>query len=322
MSDHMRVLLVGPGNMGSEYCKVLQAQGHVPVVVGRGEASAQAFEEKFGISVVTGGVEKALVTIRDLPTHAIVAAPYPELSATAVRLIEAGVRNVLIEKPAGVNIAEVKAIADAAEKAGAHVFVAYNRRFYASVARALEIIAEDGGATSMNFEFTEWSSSCEKAVARYDEAHREVWFVANSTHVVDLAFFLAGEPAELSCYTRGGLSWHKSGCIYAGAGITERNVLFSYQANWAAPGRWGIEVLTAKHRLYLRPMEKLSIQELNSVEVKSVELSDERDRQFKPGLFDQVASFLSDDDDPRKIGIREHLDHMRVYAKIENKATI
>ena len=34
----------------------------------------------------------------------------------------------------------------------ANVFVAYNRRFYASVLKAQEIIEEDGGVTSFNFE--------------------------------------------------------------------------------------------------------------------------------------------------------------------------
>ena len=37
------------------------------------------------------------------------------------------------------------------------VWLAYNRRFYEATRKAREIILADGGATSMHFEFTEWS---------------------------------------------------------------------------------------------------------------------------------------------------------------------
>ena len=65
-------------------------------------------------------------------------------------------------------------------------------------------------------------------------------------HVVDLAFYLCGKPDEISCYTTGGLNWHSAASVFAGAGITKKNVLFSYNANWGAPGRWGVEIMTKK----------------------------------------------------------------------------
>lgn len=320
MSDNVRVLLVGPGAMGRAYTKVLLAQGVRPVVVGRGETNAKAFEEEFNIPVLCGGLDAALKDLADIPSHAIVASTITDLATNAVSLIKAGVKNVLVEKPAGINYAQVKLIEETARAFDAKVYVAYNRRFYAAVDRALEIIREDGGVTSFNFEFTEWSDVCEKASARYDEEHRESWFIANSTHVVDLAFFFGGEPAEISCYTKGALSWHKTGCIYAGAGVSKTGALFSYQANWAAPGRWGVEVLTAKHRLYFRPMEKLAIQELNSVVVNSADVDYTIDTEFKAGLFKQVESFLCDLNDGKKLLVGDHLRHMTAYAQMEHKA--
>lgn len=319
MSDNMRVLLVGPGAMGRAYTKVLLAQGVRPIVIGRGESSAKTFEEEFKIPVVCGGLDGALKNLTVIPSHAIVASTITDLAANALSLIRAGVKNILVEKPAGINYAQVKLVADAAQTFGAKVYVAYNRRFYAAVDKALEIIREDGGVTSFNFEFTEWSNVCEKASARYDEEYRESWFIANSTHVVDLAFFLGGEPAEMSCYTKGGLPWHKTGCVYSGAGVSKTGALFSYQANWAAPGRWGVEVLTAKHRLYFRPMEKLAIQELNSVAVNPADVDYSIDMEFKAGLFRQVDSFLDGNGANRLIPITQHLRHMVYYAKIEGK---
>ena len=116
--------------------------------------------------------------------------------------------------------------------------------------------------------------------------------MANSSHVIDLAFYLGGQPTELSSYTAGKLPWHPNAAIYAGAGKTENNALFSYQANWQAPGRWALEFLTSKHRLIFRPMEQLQIQQLGSVAIEPVEIDDSLDHDFKPGLYRQVQAFL------------------------------
>lgn len=319
MSNNMRVMLVGPGNMGKEYCKVLKAQGREPIVIGRGERSARMFEEETGIKVIQGGIDAGLKSVDQLPEFAIVATTVTDLASSTLALLAAGVKHILVEKPAGLDCSQVRAIVDTADAEGAEVYVAYNRRFYASVAKALEIIKEDGGVSSFNFEFTEWGYVVEKAAARYNQAVKECWFVANSTHVVDLAFFLGGEPKILDCHVAGSLTWHKTGCVYAGSGETERGALFSYQANWAAPGRWGVEVLTPKHRLYLRPMEKLAIQELQSVSVNPVEVDDVMDIEYKPGLYRQVESFLYGIDDGKKLTVQDHLRHMEYYAKMEQK---
>lgn len=319
MSDNLRVLLVGPGNMGKEYCKVLLAQGRQPIVIGRGPGKAKIFEEATGIPVMTGGVETAIKALAEVPDYAIVASTVADLPKSTISVIEAGVKNVLVEKPAGINSLEIKAITEVAHQYGAKVYVAYNRRFYASVEKLLQIVQDDGGVSSFNFEFTEWSDRCRTAVANYDDEHREAWFMANSTHVVDLAFFIGGNPVDFISYVQGGLDWHKSGCVYAGAGRTDKGALFSYQANWAAPGRWGVEILTPKHRLYLRPMEKLSIQNINSIAVDSVDINDEIDLKFKPGLYNQVKAFLEDQTDARLCSIEDHLKHMQTYAKMEAK---
>lgn len=62
----------------------------------------------------------------------------------------------MLEKPAGLNYKEIKEISDASYAQKAKVYVAYNRRFYASTEKALEIIRADGGLRDMHFEFTEW----------------------------------------------------------------------------------------------------------------------------------------------------------------------
>ena len=83
--------------------------------------------------------------------------------------------------------------------------------------------------------------------------------------------------------------------IFCGAGVSEKGALFSYQANWGAPGRWSVEILTNKHRLIFKPIERLQIQNIGSIDTKFVDIEDEIDAKFKPGLYRQVCDFLDND---------------------------
>jgi len=310
------IWIVGASAMAAEYAKVLQGLNQDFVVIGRGEKSAKSFAETTGINPFVGGLDQYLLKNPSIPTHVIAAVGVEQLCATAQSLLAYGVKNILLEKPGGVDIKEMDNTAKMADKVDANVFIAYNRRFYSSVLKAEEIIKEDGGVTSFNFEFTEWSHAIHPD-------HRPVelfnnWLLANSTHVIDTAFFLGGEPIEMSCYKSGEncIEWHPSGSIYSGAGVTKSGALFSYQANWQAPGRWAIEILTRKHRLYFKPMESLQIQNIGSVKVDPVEIDDVLDRDYKAGFYLQTQAFLEGDND-RFCTLSKQLEHINgVYAKI------
>jgi len=286
------IWLIGSGTMAIEYINVLDALKVNYQVIGRGIDSAKKCELKTKVKVVTGGVESHIFDCKDFPSEAIVTVGVEQLASVTKILLQNGVKKILVEKPGGLDHNEISSVLAETKKQNAEVYIAYNRRFYASTQKAQEIINDDGGALSFNFEFTEWSHQIvdiEKA-----SGVKEKWLLANSTHVIDLAFFLGGKPKEIACYVAGGLSWHPSGSIFAGAGISENGALFSYQANWEAPGRWGVEVLTKKHRLIFRPMETLQMMRKGSVKIESVEIDDRLDKEFKPGVYQQVHRFFAD----------------------------
>ena len=313
----MRILLVGAGNMGKEYGKVLNALNISYSVVCRSEESAIKFNEEIGVMPIFGGLKNYLNGNNEIPDAAILAVNVEFLSSTVIELINWGVKEILVEKPAGLNRDEISEVYEASERADANVYVAYNRRFYASTQKALEIIEEDGGVSSFNFEFTEWAFQIEKT--SHAPEVKEEWLLANSTHVIDLAFFLGGYPKEMCSFNSGSLDWHSRASKYAGAGISDKGIPFSYQANWDAPGRWAVEILTDEHRLYFRPMEKLAIQNKGSVVVEDVEIDDQLDIDFKPGLYKQVEAFLYDKNDDKLLTIGEQLCHMSFYEKIDGK---
>lgn len=315
MSNYMNdVLIVGTGYMGTEYCKVLCAQGITPFVVGRSAEGCSSFTEKTGVDASIGGIASHIEKTGSVPKTAIVAVGIDSLAETANLLLDNGVKRMLLEKPGGMSRREIEEIARNALDRDASVYLAYNRRFYAATRTAMKMIEEDGGVSSFNFEFTEWSDNIVKL--KHPDKVKDIWLLANSSHVIDLAFFLGGYPKEMSSYVSGSLPWHKNGSVYSGAGISESGALFSYQANWGAPGRWGVEILTLKRRLIFRPMEKLQVQNQNSVKIDLVELDDKLDVDYKPGLYSQVEAFLKGFADSGLLDVQTYMEHFEIYEKI------
>jgi predicted dehydrogenase len=278
--------------MAIAYARVLQKLTYTINVVGRGKTSCENFHNKTGIRPIADGLKNIEEKILGSYHMAIVAVDIDQLASVTQTLIRGGVRRILLEKPGGLSLSELRSTNDLAISLKCDVFIAYNRRFYASTRKALEMINQDGGITSIYFEFTERSHII-TTLPIPDDIKQE-WFLANSSHVCDLAFYIAGKPRLLSAYVQGSLDWHKTGAQFCGSGITEKGVLFSYHSNWASAGRWGLELCTAKRRLFLRPLEELHEQKTGESECKPVLIVEEIDRQFKPGLFAQTQAFLAE----------------------------
>lgn len=289
----MKLWLMGAGPMAQAYGKVLKGLGVPFTAIGRGEESARAFEAAVGVPVLRRmPAEK--------PDAAIVAVGVRELAAVTAAV---PAKRLLVEKPAGTSLK------DFSRK---NAFVAFNRRFYASTLAARRMIAEDGGVLSFHFEFNELGRKVGEG--RHSPEIKKMWLAANSSHVIDLAFHLGGEPKDFAAYKARKLPWHPSGSVYAGAGRAKNGALFSYAANWEAPGRWGVELATAKRRLVLRPLETLQVQEHGSFELKPVALDDAFDRDYKPGLARQVRAFLDGSKD--LLTFAEHAKRLKAWRKL------
>lgn len=287
------IWLIGTGGIGMEYSRVLDSLEVDQIVIGRGDSSAQKFEEnRPGKKVVRGGLGAFLQTKPTIPDGAIVAVGYRDLYDVTKALLLYGVKNIFVEKPGADSWDRIRELSALSKEQNANVFLAYNRRFFASLLKAEEIIQEDGGITSFHFEFTEWLHVIEAAYGNTIQL-QDIFF-GNSGHVLDMAFFLGGFPKEMSSFVKT-LPGEQFPKIFAGAGTTEKDALFSYEANWDAPGRWVVEVLTSKHRLYFKPLETLQIQELKTVRVNPVEIDDHLDKEFKPGFYLETKAFVEGD---------------------------
>ena len=306
--------------MAKAYATVLKDIGTGFQTIGRGAESAAAFEAETGASCRPGGIIAALEAVGSAPHAAIIAIDIPELCATARALMDAGCRRILLEKPGGLDGGEIESLANAAKAAGADIRLAYNRRFYGSILAAREGLMEDGGATSMVFDFTENADAI--AALGYPHAVLDNWLLANSTHVIDTAFHLAGEPVEWTARVGGKLDWHPRAARFAGHGVTARNVQFAYSADWDAPGRWSIEIASRKRRFVLRQMEQLQVQTRGNFALEPSAV-DALDSAFKPGLHRQTRAFLTGEGEADLPDIHQHLHRVRtIYEPMVQPALI
>ncbi|WP_051541232.1 hypothetical protein [Caldalkalibacillus mannanilyticus] len=238
-----------------------------------------------------------------------------QLALVTIRLLKKGVKRILVEKPGGLNEAELREVLQVMKEMGAQVLIGYNRRYYAATLKAEEIILSDGGLSSFHFEFSEWSDLIARSTI--DERVKRNWLVANSSHVIDLAFHLAGSPKELHALTAGWVDWHQAAGVFSGAGKVESGALFSYFANWQGPGGWGLECITAHHRLIWKPLETLQVQRIAERQVEQVEIEDAFDRQFKPGIYRQTKAFIEETNDHKLVTLDEQIEKFRtIYSKI------
>lgn len=308
-----KILLVGAGLMAKEYAKVLKHLKIKMIVLGRSKKGCESFYNETKTKAIPNGLDclKKKQIENDF-TKAIIATNVENLASTCLILSKLGLKEILLEKPGGVDFDELKSL-EKKLHGKTKVYIAYNRRHFASTKKVKEIIKNDGGVSSFHFEFTELSHIIGKL--KKDNRVKSNWFLANSTHVVDLAFYLGGEPREFSSFKRGKLPWHKNGSKFVGAGVSKNDALFSYNADWKSPGRWSVEIMTKKHRLFLCPLETLRVQNLGEFSIKEIKLEDEYERMFKPGLYSQVLEFLS----IRKtnlVSLKEQTNTLEIYKKM------
>jgi len=106
-----------------------------------------------------------------------------------------------------------------------------------------------------------------------------------------MALELIGMPREIFPHQYSQLEWHPTGSIFVGTGITERDIPFSYHADWGSGGRWGIEVNTAENSYQLIPLEDLFACPRDTGTWKKINFK-KSFPEIKQGIAEEVAVML------------------------------
>ncbi len=146
MSNPIRVAIIGCGLIGQKRLNNLPP-GSVTVACDLQLDRAKKLAAQSPGCIATDSVTQAVTS----PNVAavMIATLNASLAPIALQAVKAG-KHVLVEKPAGINVAEIKKLEVAAKKTGALVRVGYNHRYHPACLKALEIF-QSGALGPMMF---------------------------------------------------------------------------------------------------------------------------------------------------------------------------
>lgn len=276
------VAIVGAGGMARQHIRAFQDVPGVTVagIHSRTAARAEALAAELGVKAVYGSIPEMYETTRaDLVVVAV-----PELSVSRIcELCFEHPWTVLVEKPAGYDVADAEAIEAAAAAKRRRAFVALNRRHLGSTRAVLADLANVSGPRLIKIQDQEAPAAALQA--GQPPLVVENWMYANSIHMIDLFAVLGrGKIVEVSPVIR----WNPAEPRYVAARISyDSGDVGLYEAVWNAPGPWAVTVTTPEKRWEMRPVEKASYQ-LAGTRVLEPAADDPWDTAFKPGLRRQA----------------------------------
>jgi len=282
-----RVAIIGAGYTAREHIRAFADVPGVSIVAihSRTRSRAEALAKEYAIPLICDSVDE----LYEKTKADLVVVTVPELSMRTVSLdcFEFS-WTVLLEKPAGYNIADAKAIKDAAEKKQRRVFVALNRRFYSSA------LAVKSGLASLDaprfIKVQDQEDQKAALAAGQPQVVVDNWMYANSIHMIDFfRIFGRGKVVRVEPV----MPWDPDK-----PGVVVSKVLFDsgdygiYEGIWDGPGPWSVTVQTPVKRWELRPVEQALFQNRGERKLQPVE-QHVWDQAFKPGFRRQAEQAVA-----------------------------
>jgi predicted dehydrogenase len=193
----MRFAIIGCGLTGRKRAAAIARLGH-QTLLAVDSLQDRAAEINKGSGARVASDFRVAAEAADIDA-VVIATPHAALSAIATACLHAG-KHVLVEKPGGRNLAEVRVVAEAAAVAGRVAKVGYNHRFHPAVSRARAIV--DGGEIGpLLFVRGRYGHGGRPGYEREWRFQRAISgggeLVDQGSHLIDLAQWLLGEFTEV-----------------------------------------------------------------------------------------------------------------------------
>jgi predicted dehydrogenase/aryl-alcohol dehydrogenase-like predicted oxidoreductase len=184
--------IAGPGSIANNFADGLAQSdsGRLVAIASRDAARRAAFGDKYGVA--RRHADYAALFADPEVQAVYIATPHPWHAELGLAAIRAG-KPVLIEKPAGMNAAEVTMLAEAARQEGVFFMEAFMYRCHPQIARVLEVIAsgEIGKVVHVRTAFG-FSAGFDPASRLYDKALGGGGILDVGGYPVSLARLIAG----------------------------------------------------------------------------------------------------------------------------------
>jgi len=286
--SEVSIAIVGAGGMAREHAKAFASLPGVKVagLTSRTRAKADALASELGIPVVTDSVDE----LRQQTNADLVVITVPELSANPVAM--SAFKHpwaVLMEKPAGYDLADAEQIAAAAKGRATPVMVGLNRRFYSS-SRTIKADLDTRPDERRFIHVQDQQSYAEARRYNHPPQVVEKFMYANSIHLIDLIpFFGRGKATRVEQVTpwRGEQTEVMLAYVEFESGDTAL-----YEGLWKGPGPWAANVSTPGKRWIMQPLEDATYQNAGERARHTIERAEE-DKQFKAGFLLQARNAVA-----------------------------
>src|SRR5262245_51086952 len=181
--DPVRIAIVGAGLMASEHARAFSTVAGTELVAihSRTRQKAEQLAAEHRIPLVADSIAGMAASGANLVVVAV-----PELSAREVILACLEHKwTMLLEKPAGYNLAEAELVERAARRSANQIFVALNRRFYSSFLRVRDALGSVEGERRF-IHVQDQQSYAEARAHNHPEEVVHHFMYANSIHNIDL----------------------------------------------------------------------------------------------------------------------------------------
>lgn len=286
--ENIKVAVVGAGSMAREHIRAFASLPGVTVsgIVSRTRSRAEELARELSVACVADSIDELYEKTRaDLVVIAV-----PELAANAVaKAVFAFPWAVLMEKPAGYDLADAEDIAAAAAGREAPVMVGFNRRFYSSTL-AVRADLETRPGERRFIHVQDQQSYAEARRYEHPEPVVEKFMYANSIHLIDMIMaFGRGKVSRVDRVTpwRGAETEVMLAYVEFDSGDSAL-----YEGIWQGPGPWACAVSTVGRRWTMQPLEQATFQNAGERSRTTIEASED-DRAFKPGFLLQARAAVA-----------------------------
>ncbi|PPR48334.1 MAG: 4-carboxy-2-hydroxymuconate-6-semialdehyde dehydrogenase [Alphaproteobacteria bacterium MarineAlpha5_Bin8] len=282
MSD-LKIALIGAGYIAKKHLEVIKNIKGMKVIAitSRTKKKAEKLSKEFNIKYIFNDYKKLINTIK--PDGIMILVSSEEIFTLTQKIIPFNIP-IFIEKPLGLNLKETKKLNRLAIKHRLKSIVGFNRRHYSNFETGLNIIKKKGKLLGITIEGHERFWKIENIISK---KNKNSWLYSNSSHVIDLFRYFAGEISSINSYS-GSLS-KKRLDQFSSIIKFKSGTIGNYIANWYSPSGWSIKLHGEKVLVVFKPLEKGYWVDSN-FKKHNIKMS-QVDKKYKPGFYNQMQSF-------------------------------
>lgn len=280
----MNTVIIGFGNIAIKHLEVAKFLNIEVLASSNRSNKGNLLANEHGIAKTYTDYHQMIAD--EKPDSIIICVSYENIFSVCKSLIAYKIP-ILLEKPAGTSVAELKQLIDLVETHGTKVQVAMNRRHYGIFQQAIE---HAGGINNITAVDVEWSETPIRLLDQKGYSNDQVAKIiyGNSIHGIDMATYFGGVIDTPFIQTKSfgdRFRWYMQF-----SGISKEGRLVSFRSSWDHPVPWKLVLSTEAKRYVFAPLESCQVYSTDNKEPLTL-IPNQENVNMKAGFVNQMRTF-------------------------------